>query len=81
MMAGAPVQEVVHHDKCKRLSPTYNANYNPYKEPPDGINKGYSPYVYREPLWDDRPVVITRILKGLVVIGPPKKHEPRGFGN
>jgi hypothetical protein len=52
------VQELIRRDTCKRLEPTYNANYNPYKKPPKDQPGGYSPYVYGEPLWDDRPVIV-----------------------
>jgi hypothetical protein len=43
---------------CKRPELIYNANYNPYEKPPDGQSGGYSLYVYEEPLWDDRSIVV-----------------------
>jgi hypothetical protein len=54
MMAGKDkVQEVIYHDKCTRLEPIYNTNYNPYEKPPKGQPGGYSLYVFGKPLWDD----------------------------
>jgi hypothetical protein len=47
-----PVKNEV-RDRCRRPSLTYNSNYNPYKPPRDDLPLSYSPYVFREPLYDD----------------------------
>jgi hypothetical protein len=48
-------------DKCKRLIPTYNHNYNPDKLPPTDLPGGYLLYVFGEPLFDDRAVLLARL--------------------
>ena len=69
------MQEVLHRDTCNCLELIYNTNYNPYKKPPKERPGGYSPYVYREPLWDDRAVVVARLLRGYIIAGPAKKKR------
>jgi hypothetical protein len=76
MMAGKPkVQEVIRRDRCTRLEPTYNVNYNPFEKPPKDLPRGYSPYVFGEPLWDDRPVVVARLPSGYSIARPSKKKR------
>src|ERR1700733_7031462 len=43
-------------DLCRRPTPTYNDNYNPYQVPSKDPDENYSPYVWGEPLYDDRLV-------------------------
>jgi hypothetical protein len=73
MAPNGPIQSVINRDKCNRPTPKYNANYNPNTKPPEGLSGGYSPYVYGEPLWDDRPVIVERLPKHFTVAPPPKK--------
>lgn len=73
MMANGPVQEVLRRDTCKRPDPIYNTNYNPFIKPPDSLHGGYSPYIYGEPLYDDRPVIIARLPTNFTIAGPSKK--------
>ena len=47
------VQKKEVRDRCRRPSLTYNFNYNPYEPPSDDLPIGYSPYVFREPLYND----------------------------
>ena len=54
-------------DRCTRLMPTYNYYYNPYKLPLEDLLKGYSLYVYKEPLFDNRAIVILRLLVGHII--------------
>jgi hypothetical protein len=62
MMQQQPVvQKKEVRDRCRRPSPTYNFNYNPYEPPSDDLPMGYSPYVFREPLYDDREVIVSRL--------------------
>jgi hypothetical protein len=76
MMAGKPkVQEVIRRDRCTRLEPIYNVNYNPFKKPPKDLPRGYSLYVFGEPLWDDRPVVVTRLSSGYSIARLSKKKR------
>jgi hypothetical protein len=48
-------------DRCNRPTITYNEKYNPYKAPPEDLDARYSPYIYGEPLHDDRPIIVARI--------------------
>jgi hypothetical protein len=81
-MAGkGKVQELIRRDTCKRPEPIYNANYNPYEKPPKDQPGGYSPYVYGEPLWDDRPVIVARLPRGYTIAGPAKKKRTQWVWN
>jgi hypothetical protein len=48
-------------DQCRRPRPTYNFNYNPHKPPCDDLPKGYSPYTFKEPLYNNREVIRSRL--------------------
>ena len=69
------MQEVLHCDTCNRPKLIYNTNYNPYKKPPKERPGGYSPYVYGEPLWDNRAIVVARLPRGYTIIKPAKKKR------
>jgi len=74
MMGGQPpVADPIVKDKCKRPIPTYNTNYNPDKLPPMGLSPAYSPYVFGEPLFDDRPLNIDRLPRRHTLVGSTKK--------
>ena len=64
---------LVLRDTCSRPIPVYNSNYNPYAIPCEDIPGGYSPYVFKEPLYDDRPVVVTQLPKHCVLAPSPKR--------
>ena len=63
----------IQRDRCRRPPLVYNHNYDPYKSPPDDLPGGYSPYVYGEPLYNGREVIIARLLPHYAVAGPTKK--------
>jgi hypothetical protein len=65
--------EVVLRDRCKRPTPTYNSNYNPYEPPRADLPRGYTPYVFNEPLFDDRPVIINQLPKKCILAGASKR--------
>jgi len=69
------MQEVLYRDTCNRLELIYNTNYNPYEKPPKERPGGYSLYVYGEPLWDDRAVVVARLPRGYTIAGLAKKKR------
>jgi hypothetical protein len=74
MMNAAPPQTGFSaRDRCFRLTPIYNNNYDPNRAPPTDQHIGYSPYVYGEPLYDDRAVVVAR-LPARWTIAPPTKR-------
>jgi len=51
-------------DLCIRPTAIYNEFYNPEAPMPDNIPAGYSPYVFGQPLFDDRPVALDKIPNG-----------------
>ena len=75
MQPQGPAQNVVLHDKCKRPTPEYNSNYDPYKAPRDDLPDSYSPYVFGEPLHDDRAAMVTRFPKHYTLT--PISKKPR----
>ena len=60
-------------DRCKRPVPSYNSNYDPYKLPADTLPGGYSPYVNREPLFDNRAIIVNRLPTKYIVASASKK--------
>lgn len=66
-------------DTCARPPYTYNSNYNPYEPPNTTLHGGYSPYVFGEPLFDDRPLDISELPRGFVPADPPKKPRTQWF--
>jgi len=62
-------------DRCFRPTPTYNENYDPTKPPNDTNKPNFSPYAFGEPLFDDRPVRMDRLLVGHVVAGASKRKR------
>jgi hypothetical protein len=74
MMGPAPViQSAAKRDSCARPTPQYNHNYNPYKKPSNDLQCDYSPYVYGEPLYDDRPIIVARLPRHHTKAGATKK--------
>ena len=64
LMGPAPViQSTAKRDLYIRPTPIYNQYYNLFQKPADDLRSDYSPYVYREPLYDDRAIVVARLLK------------------
>ena len=66
---------LVLRDTCSRPTPAYNSNYNLYAIPCEDIPGGYSPYIFKEPLYDDRLVVVTQLPKHCVLT--PSLKRPR----
>jgi hypothetical protein len=64
-----------HRDRCRRPTPTYNANYDPFK--PLNLKRplGYSPYVNSEPLFDNRPVYLPDLRRNFTVAGASKLSQ------
>lgn len=56
-------------DRCKRPTPIYNDNYDPTKTPPEDLPASYSPYIFGEPLFDDRPVITARLPTAHIIAG------------
>jgi len=74
LMGPAPViQSTAKRDLCVRPTPAYNQYYNPFQKPADDLRSDYSPYVYGEPLYDDRAIVVARLLKHHTEAGVAKK--------
>ena len=60
-------------DSCLRLTLAYNSNYNLYVTLCKDITSGYSPYVFKEPLFDDRPIIVVQLPKHCVLAPPAKR--------
>jgi hypothetical protein len=54
-------------DTCSRLTLEYNTNYNLYAMPREDLPDGYNPYVFKEPLHDNRPVTATQLPKNYTI--------------
>ncbi|KAH7348972.1 hypothetical protein BKA65DRAFT_501830 [Rhexocercosporidium sp. MPI-PUGE-AT-0058] len=54
-------------DRCIRLIPLYNDNYDPFKPARDNLKLNYSPYSFREPLFNDRPVKASNLPRGFIL--------------
>jgi hypothetical protein len=61
MQPSRPTAAVIAHDRCKRPEPIYNDKYNPYTLILGDIDETYSLYVYGEPLYDDRAVIVANL--------------------
>ena len=76
MMGPAPTgQSTQKRDRYIRLKPQYNRNYNPFEKPPNDLRPDYSPYVFREPLYDDRAIIIARLPR--YYTAAPAAKKPR----
>jgi hypothetical protein len=60
-------------DTCLCLTPEYNSNYNLYVIPCEDLCQGYSPYVPKEPLFDNRPVIVAQLPINYVLAPVPKR--------
>ena len=73
MAAALVVQSTTKRDLYTRPIPVYNQYYNPFQVLVDDLYSDYSPYVYGEPLYDDRAIVVARLLKHYTAAGAAKK--------
>ncbi|PMD26689.1 hypothetical protein NA56DRAFT_744019, partial [Hyaloscypha hepaticicola] len=73
IMPGEKGRDLILRDTCICPTPQYNTNYNPYAIPREDLPAGYSPYVFKEPLYDDRPVTVNELPKNCVVTPPAKR--------
>jgi hypothetical protein len=62
-------------DQCSRPEPVYNNRYNLYKPPSINIDEEYSPYVYGEPLFDDRPVIVAYLPRQHTIASATKRPK------
>jgi hypothetical protein len=60
-------------DTYLHLTLEYNLNYNPYVVPREDLRQGYSPYVPKEPLFDDRPAIVAQLPINYVLAPVPKR--------
>jgi hypothetical protein len=65
----------VRRDACNRPTPVYNHNYNLKRPPRKDLPGGYTPYVFNEPLFDDREVQISRLPKHYIVASEGKRSR------
>ena len=66
---------IPNRDQCRWPHPTYNFNYNPHKPPCDDLPKGYSPYIYREPLYNNQEVIKSRLLYKYTLYAVSKRQR------
>ena len=71
--AKPPTTGPIVKDKCKRLKPTYNENYDPAKPPRIGLDPSYSLYVNGEPLFNNRPVNLKNLPRRHTLISASKR--------
>jgi hypothetical protein len=70
----APViQSTVKRDCYTRLIPQYNHNHDLYKKLSNDLRRRYSLYIYREPLYDDRPIIMARLPRYYIKVSAIKK--------
>ena len=69
------VQAAVQRDRCSRLVPKYNDNYDPYQPAKSGLPANYSPYDHREPLFDDRSIIVANLPRNHTLAPPSKKPK------
>src|SRR5437016_6144751 len=65
--------EIVIHDRCKRPTLKYNQNYNLYEPLCKDLPGGYSLYVFKEPLFDDRPAIVAQLPKKCTLASAAKR--------
>jgi hypothetical protein len=65
--------KIVIRDRYTRPVPVYNDNYDLYKEPREDLPSGYSPYVPKEPLFNNRAAIIENLPKYSTLTPPSKK--------
>ncbi|PMD20105.1 hypothetical protein NA56DRAFT_660012 [Hyaloscypha hepaticicola] len=65
IMPGEKGRDLILRDTCIRPTPQYKTNYNPYAIPREDLLTGYSPYVFKEPLYNDLPknCIVTPLAK------------------
>ena len=65
----------ISRDTCSFLEPQYNYNYNPLVPPSNTQPKGYSPYIFKEPLHDDREALLERFPPHYTLEGSSKRER------
>jgi hypothetical protein len=73
MQPNRPLTALLVRDRCTRPELTYNDKYNPYVLLPSDLNKEYSPYVYRELLYDDRAITVANLPRQHILAGAAKR--------
>jgi len=68
-LAPAPVVRDIYN----RPTPQYNTNYNPEATPRADLLGSYSPYVFGEPLFDDRPAIQARFPRNHTLAASSKR--------
>jgi hypothetical protein len=67
MMQGEKRRDPALRDTCLRPTPKYNTNYNLYATLSKDLPNRYSPYIFKEPLYNDQPVIVNELPKNCVV--------------
>ena len=67
------VQAAIQRDRYSRLVPKYNEYYNLYQPAKSGLPTSYTPYDYREPLFNNRSTIIANLPRNYTLAPPSKK--------
>jgi hypothetical protein len=62
-------------NRCTWPKLTYNNKYNPYVLSPSNLNKEYSSYAYKEPLYNDRAITVANLPKQYILAGAAKRQQ------
>jgi hypothetical protein len=73
MIQGEKRHDLALRDTCLRPIPKYNMNYNPYTTLSEDLLNRYSPYIFKEPLYDDRLIIVNELPKNCIVASLPKR--------
>ncbi len=58
-----------------RLTLKYNTNYNPYTTLSKNLPNRYSPYIFKELLYDNQLIIINKLPKNYIVAPLPKRPQ------
>jgi hypothetical protein len=68
-----PPTTLLVRDQYTRPKPTYNNKYNPYVLSSSNLDKEYSPYAYREPLYNNRAITVANLPKQHILTNTAKR--------
>ena len=66
-------RDLILHNTYIRLILQYNTNYNLYAILREDLLVKYNPYIFKEPLYNNRLITINELLKNCVIV-PLKKR-------
>ena len=78
------LQKSIKRDMCKCPEIIYNYNYNPLVSPNTTQPRGYSPYIFKEPMHNNCSIVVANLPQGYTLAPAPKRArtswvQPLGY--